>query len=554
MGIAKSYTAHLVGLTIEVITVEVDISNGLNAVSIVGLGDRAVEESKDRVSAAVKNIGYASPKQKNQKVVISLAPADVRKEGPSFDVAIAVAYLRAAREIECDLEGALFLGELSLEGNIRRVTGVLPMICQAERHGFKRIFIPAANAEEASLASGIEVYAVASLRRLLGSLDGSEPLDALSTGRIDDPERAAAAIDETSVDMRMICGNEAAKRGLEIAAAGVHNILMYGPPGTGKTMLAQSFRTILPPLTREEAIEVTSIHSAARALGQGLICAPPFRAPHHTASYPAVIGGGAIPRPGEITLAHRGVLFLDEFPEFDRSVLEALRQPLEDHSITVARAKGSVTFPAQCILIASMNPCPCGKRQIGGCTCQPNEVRLYERRMSGPVLDRLDIWLNVSKIDYDKLAEKNAQSETSAVMRERVIRARAVQARRFAARGMKKRFNSEMGPEDIQKLVTLSSLARIELRESAKLHGLSGRAFHRVIKVAQTIADLEEAAFITKKHILEALQYRQKADSSSPPIKSSMQARSVDAWLTDKAPDPRMGSGPRGSRSGYAGQ
>ena len=512
MSIARTYSAHLTGLTAGVITVEVDISNGLNAVSIVGLGDRAIEESKDRVSAAIKNSGYTSPKQKNQKVVISLAPADVRKEGPSFDLAIAVAYLKAAGDFSCDTERALFLGELSLEGNVRKISRILPIICQAHALGFDRVYIPAGNGVEASLAAGIRIYAVDSLRQLIEALSGTAELQAV----LPIENIAGDAPEGTGGDMSLIRGNDSAKRGLEIAAAGMHNILMYGPPGTGKTMLARSFRTILPRLTREEAVEVTGIHSAARSLDDGgSIFDAPFRTPHHTASYAAIVGGGSggLARPGEITLAHRGVLFLDEFPEFDRSVLEALRQPLEDRSITIARARGSLTFPAHCILIAAMNPCPCGKWQAGGCTCQQNEIRSYQRKMSGPILDRIDIWLNIHKIDYKKLAAKNSSSESSAAVRARVIRARAIQAARFARHSSIKRYNSEMDAKDISKIAVMSSLVRTTLTDLAKEQGISGRAFHRVIKVAQTIADLDEKPFISRDHILEALQYRDKIGS-----------------------------------------
>ena len=508
MSIAKCYSAHVAGLTAEIVTVEVDIGNGLNAVSIVGLGDRAVEEAKDRISAAVKNSGYVSPKQKNQKVVISLAPADVRKEGPSFDLPMALSYLSAAGDIEFDPAGTLFLGELSLEGHVREVAGVLTILVQAAARGFNRAFVPADNATEASLASGIRVYAVSSLKEVIDCLSGKGSLDPVPTRQ----DLGSDAEQPDMSDMRQIRGNETAKRGLEIAAAGAHNILLYGPPGTGKTMLAQSFLSILPPLSREEAVEVTGIHSAARALGNGLITRPPFRAPHHTASYPAIVGGGAFPRPGEITLAHRGVLFLDEFPEFDRSVIEALRQPLEEKTITISRARGTVEFPAQTILIASMNPCPCGKPKSAGCACTDGILRAYRRRVSGPIMDRLDIWVNVNKVDYDKLAARNPSAESSADIRARVTAARKVQADRFKAHGIKKRYNSEMNARDIEKMIALDDGARQTLASAARKLSLSGRAFHRIIKVARTIADLAGKEDILETHLLEALQYRQKME------------------------------------------
>ncbi len=508
MNIATCESAHITGLLAEIVTVEVDISNGLNAVSIVGLGDRAVEEAKDRISAAIKNSGYVSPKQKNQKVVISLAPADVRKEGPAFDLPMALAYLAAAGDIGFDPTGTLFLGELSLEGNLRKVAGVLSILVQAAARGFDRAFVPADNAIEASLASGIRVYAVSSLREVIDCLEGKGNIEPVA------PREELGSADEASdvPDMRLIRGNETAKRGLEIAAAGAHNILLFGPPGTGKTMLAQSFLSILPPLSREEAVEVTGIHSAARTLGNSLITRPPFRAPHHTASYPAIVGGGAFPRPGEITLAHRGVLFLDEFPEFDRSVIEALRQPLEEKTITISRARGSVEFPAQTILIASMNPCPCGKPKGGGCTCTAGILRAYRRRVSGPIMDRLDIWMNVNKVDYEKLSAPDPSSESSADIRARVTAAREIQAARFKAHGLSKRYNSEMNARDIEKMIALPDAARRTLTAAAHKLSLSGRAFHRIIKVARTIADLSNQENIQETHILEALHYRQKME------------------------------------------
>lgn len=510
MSIARCYSAHLVGLLAEVITVEVDISNGLNSLSIVGLGDRAVEEAKDRVSAAIKNSGYTSPKQKNQKVIVSLAPADRKKEGPSFDLAIAISYLSACGDLDFDCENKLFLGELSLEGNIRKVAGILPILCQAKNSGFDTAFVPLANAGEASLADGLKIYAVSSLTEIISFLKGKNNLRPL---KLLDYDTARLQSDSTEQgDMRLIRGNDSAKRALTVAAAGVHNILMYGPPGTGKTMLAQSFNSILPPLSYGESIEVTSMHSAARTLEGTFITKPPFRAPHHTASYPSIVGGGVFPRPGEITLAHRGVLFLDELPEFDRNVLEALRQPLEERSITISRARGAVTFPAQCILIASMNPCPCGKPKKMGCTCSAKILQQYKRRISGPIMDRLDIWVNVNKVDYEKLSLQTVEAESSASIRTRVEAVRAIQRERFKYFGIQKNYNSEMDAGDIEKMITMDDDTRSTLAQAAKRLGLSGRSFHRMIKVARTIADLAGEKEIARPHILEALQYRQKIE------------------------------------------
>ncbi|MDE2041222.1 MAG: YifB family Mg chelatase-like AAA ATPase [Patescibacteria group bacterium] len=513
MSLARAYSAQIIGLTSIVVIVEVDISNGLHAFSIVGLGDRSVEEAKDRVAAAVKNSGYISPKQKNQKVVVSLAPADMRKEGSSFDLSIALAYLRAAGDIEFDVDGRLFIGELSLEGRIRHVAGLLPILCQAAAQGFVEAYIPRENAAEASLARGIEVYPVSSLEEVISHLSGGRRIEPIVHGFMQASQRTPI------VDMKTIRGNLAAKRGLEIAAAGAHNVVMCGMPGTGKSMLAQGFSSILPPLSYEQAVEVTGIHSVARTLGDALITEPPFRAPHHTASYPSIVGGGSVPRPGEISLAHRGVLFLDEFPEFDQSVIDALRQPLEERAITISRAKGSVTFPAQCILVAAMNPCPCGRGPSHGCRCPQHILKLYERRLSGPIIDRIDIWVDVDSVDYDELASTVSTAEPSSAIRERVRRARDIQAARFAAHGSTKVYNAEMNADDIEKIVSLDDDTRQTLLHAAKALELSGRAFHRIIKVACTVADLCGRGRVARQDILEALQYRRRpirAISGSP--------------------------------------
>lgn len=512
MNTANAYSAHITGLHLEKIIVEVDISNGLHSFSVVGLGDRSVAEAKDRVSAAIKNSGFISPKQKNQKVVISLAPGDIRKEGTSFDVAMALAYLKAAGDIDFEYEHTLFLGELSLEGDVRKVHGVLPILIEAPGHGFTTAFIPKGNSAEASLARDIIIYAISTLQEIIDHLTRKIKISPISHKKygtnVPSDENMFAHEQLHEHDISFIKGNETAKRALEIAVAGCHNIVLYGPPGTGKTMLAQSISSIMPALSYEQSIEVTGIYSIARMLDEKLITQAPFRSPHHTSSAISILGGGTTPHPGEITLAHRGVLFLDEFPEFEHRVIEGLRQPLEDRVVTIARARGSVTFPAQCMLVASMNPCRCGKGREEGCTCSPKSTANYQKKISAPVLDRIDIWVHVGTVDYEKLSTLEKSSEKTNDIRRRIKRAREVQSNRF--KDQAKYFNSEMSPKNIQESACLEEDARDTLRRSAEKMRISGRAFHRVIKVARTIADLDSSVSIKKKHILEALQYRQK--------------------------------------------
>lgn len=505
MSISKVYSAQLIGLKCHIINIEVDLSNGLHAFAIVGLGDQAIEESRDRISAAIKNSGYVSPKQKNQKVVISLAPADIRKEGPAFDLGMALGYLSASGDVEFDASRKIFLGELSLEGDVRRVSGILPLTLGAREAGFKEIYVPKENVEEAALVKGIKIYPVSSLNGLISHLKHGNIKPQKQT-RI----QKTSTVDENN--FKVIKGQESAKRALEIAAAGGHNIGMYGPPGTGKTMLAKAFQSILPRLDYEEILEVTGIHSIARTLEKPFITLPPFRSPHHTASYASLVGGGPFPKPGEITLAHRGVLFLDEFPEFDKKVIESLRQPLEDRHITISRAKGTLKFPAQCIVIVSMNPCPCGYGKEKGCTCSDRDISNYQKRVSGPIIDRIDIWISVSKIEYDRLSNISKDTnEDSRSIKKRVEKCRKVQKERFEKNNIKnKRCNSEMSVSDIEKCIKLEKSVNDLLRTSAERLSLSARMYHRIIKIARTIADLEGKKDISKDHILEALQFRPK--------------------------------------------
>lgn len=507
MSISKVFSLQLSGLKAHVITIEIDLSNGLHSFSIVGLGDKAVEEAKDRISAAMKNSGYTSPKQKNQKVVISLAPAYIRKEGPSFDLGMALAYLLASRDVDFDAKEKIFLGELSLEGTIRKISGALPLTLGALKQGFKEIFIPEENAEEAALVRGIKIYPVKNLKEIVTHL-----ADVRSASI---PQQKATEITSGDGlfedDFKSIRGQDAAKRALEIAASGGHNIGMYGPPGTGKTMLAKAFKSILPSLDYKEVLEVTSIHSIARILETSFVTRPPFRAPHHTSSYISLIGGGTLPKPGEITLAHRGVLFLDEFPEFDKKAIESLRQPLEERMITISRAKGTLSFPAQCIVIISMNPCPCGLGKEKGCMCSDREISTYNKKISGPIIDRIDMWVPVSKIEYEKLGRGTSTTESSASIRTRVVKARKIQRERYKKFNIEnKKYNSEMGVKEIEKMIILEKDIERLLKESAEHLRLSARAYHRIMKLARTIADLENSENINQKHVLEALQYRQK--------------------------------------------
>jgi len=507
---SKVSSAQTTGLHASVIAVEVDVTKKtLHAFSIVGLPDKAVEESRDRVSAAIKNSGFPSPKKQNQKVVISLAPADIKKEGPIFDLPMALAYLLAVNEISFDPAEKLFLGELSLDGVVRPIKGVLVLVREAQKRGFKEIYLPKENAAEGALIDGIDVFGVGTLKEIIAHLhqkgeeENRRPLAPETKPALVRPERPS------SVDFSDIRGQESAKRGLLLAAAGGHNVAMYGPPGTGKTMLARAFADILPELSFDEVLEVTGIHSVAGTLEGNLMTDSPFRAPHHTASYTSIVGGGNIPKPGEITLAHRGVLFLDEFPEFEKRVLESLRQPLEDKIINISRVKGSAQFPANFILVAAMNPCPCGKHGTEKtCTCTPAHLLKYQRKLSGPIMDRIDIWLSVGSVDHAKLSEKDPGARTSADLKARVSSARAIQRKRFKESAQRITANSEMGARAITELIFLPENVKEMLNRSAKRLGLSARAYHKVIKVARTIADLDNAPDIAESHLLEAIQYR----------------------------------------------
>jgi magnesium chelatase family protein len=506
--LAKVFSCAVIGLDGVLVEVEVDIGQGLPGLTIVGLPDTAIQESKERVRAAIRNSGGVFPLK---RITVNLAPADVRKEGPQYDLPIALGILLASGQLVGAADDALVIGELGLAGEVRHTTGILPMAALARERGLRRLFVPRDDAAEAALIDGLEVMPIGSLAELVGHLAGVTPIAPYQRdGLLDWAEPVPYG-----VDLAHIKGQEQVKRGLEVAAAGSHNVLMAGPPGAGKTLLARALPSILPPLSVAEALDVTRIYSVAGLLpsDQPLVRQRPFRAPHHTISHAGLVGGGRWPRPGEISLAHRGVLFLDELPEFGQTVLEVMRQPLEDKIVTIARASGTLTFPANVMLVAAMNPCPCGYSGDPGraCVCSSTAIARYQKRISGPLLDRIDIHLEVPRVAYEKLAG-TALAEDSATVRARVEAARARQRERLAPAGLV--CNAEMGPAELRRFCPLDAAGEALLRAATRQLQLSARAYHRVIKLARTIADLAGAEQIAAHHLAEALQYRPRERSA----------------------------------------
>lgn len=516
MSFSKVYSVQNHLLNAQVVDVECDISRGMNRFDIVGLGDKAVDEAKERISAAIKNCGFDSPKNGQIKTTISLAPAHIKKTGPIFDLAMALCFLKSSKQITFSNKERIFIGELALDGSVREVRGILPMVVEAKKRGFKEIFVPYQNSVEAALVGGITVFPCNDLLEIVNHINE------MVKEKIEIPPREKTEFTrfdgQNEILLEHIKGNENAKRAMVVALAGGHNICFYGPPGTGKTMLAKASKSLLPNLSFGEVLEVTSLYSVSGELKEKVILSPPFRAPHHTSSYVSIVGGGSDIKPGEISLAHRGVLFLDEFPEFDRRVVNSLRQPLEDKEVKISRAKEMALLPADFILMISMNPCPCGfyGYDSKNCSCSMNQISKYQKKISGPIMDRIDIWIEVSAIDYDKLIEKEVpkqvRSDKTMSLTKRaqgeIKSARKFQVQNNFKKIKKKILNGGLSTNQLEKILDFEEGVKDFFDQSAEKLKLSARSYTRILKVAQTISQIKGDTKIKKEHLLEALSWR----------------------------------------------